>query len=230
MIRVALLDGALPSAFPDLAAQRRFAKADGAMSASVHALAMATTIHRHAPHVNFVNGIIFPGRLVTSVAVLCDALEWIGQDPPEIVHCSFGLARASLELEMRVRALEKAGSLIVASAPARGEPVYPAALEGVVSVQGDARCKPEDVARLDLPGALFGACVISPEAPDIRGASIAAAHVCGMLAADWAGGAAETLRVFAHRTRYHGCERRIGQAIPTGPRWKTGGRPGVPQA
>ncbi|WP_321333875.1 hypothetical protein [Breoghania sp.] len=212
MTRVALLDGPLPVSYPALCAQKRFIKADGATAACAHALAMATTILRHAPDVEFINAIVFPGRLATSVSCLCDALEWIAQDPPEIVLCSFGLARSSLELEMRISALQAAGTLFVASSPVHREKIYPAAYADVLSVQGDARCKPSELSQLGLPGARYGACVIAPEAPGVQGASVAAAHVGGVLAASWRGRPDTTLQAFGRRIRYRGCDNHAAPA------------------
>ncbi|WP_321344627.1 hypothetical protein [Breoghania sp.] len=173
---------------------------------------MATTILRHAPKAEFINAIVFPGRLATSVTCLCDALEWIAEDPPEIVLCSFGIARSSLELEMRISALQAAGTLFVASTPARGQNIYPAAFADVLSVKGDARCRPSELAQLDRPGALYGACVTAPEAPGVQGASVAAAHVSGVLAASWCGRPDATLQAFGRRIRYHGCENHASPA------------------
>ena len=57
----------------------------------------------------------------------------------EIVHCSFGHAEASpLLAEAVSEVVLTAGKLLVASAPARGAPVYPAGCAGVLSCAG--RC------------------------------------------------------------------------------------------
>lgn len=208
MTRLALIDGPLPPGYRGLVVRESFCKSDGAPAAGAHALAMASTIRRHAPDVALINAVVFPGRLVTSVAALCEALDWVAGQGVAIVHCSFGLARASDDLAARIEALQAAGTLIVASAPARGAPVYPAALEGVISVQGDARCAPGEISHLALPTATYGACVCAPEAPDIRGASIAAAHVSGMLADGRDGSFRDPARALAARIRYHGRERR----------------------
>lgn len=210
MIRVGLIDGPLRVDYPSLSAQARFCDPDGSPAAENHASAMADTIKTQAGEVYFVNAVVFPGRLATSTGTVCAALDWLAETPPEIVLCSFGMARPSIELTAKTRALLQAGSLIVASAPARGDPVYPAAIEGVVSVQGDARCQPGELSRLDLPQATFGACPIAASNPDIRGASVAAAHMAGLLARHWQGTADETLAALETAIRYHGRERRTG--------------------
>jgi hypothetical protein len=186
MIRIGLIDGPLSSDYPGLEAQKWFCDADGTSGADRHACAMAETIRSYAgPDLQILNAVVFPGRLVTSRQAVCDALEWLADTKPGIVLCSFGMANSSIELRIGITRLQDTGCLVVASAPARGDPVYPAAFERVVSVQGDARCNSGELSRLDLPQATFGACPIATGDPEIRGASAAAAHMAGMLAQHW---------------------------------------------
>lgn len=208
MIRIGLIDGPLPVDCPGLAEQVRLCEADGSPTAEIHAIAMADTIRAQVGAIQVVNAVVFPGRLATSAQTVCAALDWLARDPPEIVLCSFGMARSSVEFTTRIKALMQAGNLIVASAPARGEPVFPASIEGVLAVQGDARCQPGELSRLDLPQAAFGSCPVATDNPDIRGASAAAAHMAGLLARHWKGSAAETLDALKSAIRYHGRERR----------------------
>jgi len=208
MIRIGLIDGPLPKDFPDLAGQARFCPEDGSPHARHHAMAMAETIRSHRDRIAFINAAVFPGQLSTSLQAVCDALDWLASSPPDIVLCSIGIARPSTELFVKINAFLQAGSLVVASAPARGNKVYPAAIDGVISVQGDARCGPKDLSRLDLPNAAFGACPVAAGHPDIRGASPAAAHMAGHLAQNWQGSAAETLEALGPAIRYRGRERR----------------------
>lgn len=214
MIRVGLVDGALPEDFPGLGASRLFCPHDGAVAATHHATAMAATIASHAPDVGFLGAVVFAGRLATSLQSVCDALHWLAADPPDIVLCSFGMANASLELLLAAARLQQAGCVIVASAPARGAPVFPAAFDDVISVQGDARCRPDEISRLDLPQAAYGASPVAHGHPDVRGASAAAAHLAGLLAGAGPvsiGSAARTLGGFV---RYTGCERKTSSALP----------------
>ncbi|ADZ70908.1 S8/S53 family peptidase [Polymorphum gilvum] len=207
MIRLALLDGALAADASGLAAQAWFCRDDGSAAARRHAGALSATIRHFSGAVRVVNAVVFPGRLSTTVEALADALDWLREEPPQIVHCSFGLARPSAEIALRIRILQEAGSLVVASAPARGGPVFPAALADVVSVQGDARCGPGELSRLDLPQAAWGACPVALGHPQVRGASAAAAHLSGLLAARWSGSAAEALDALSPAVRYLGRER-----------------------
>lgn len=213
MIRIGLIDGSLPAHWPGLAACKRFCKPDGTTSAGRHAVAMAETIRFLArADLQFINAVVFPGRLVTSQQTVCDAVNWLAEHTPDIVLCSFGMAQSSVDLRVGISRLRNTGSLVVASAPARGDPVYPAAIEGVISVQGDARCDPEELSRLDLPQATFGACPVSASDPDIRGASPAAAHMAGLLARHWKG--ENSLRALTPAIRYRGRERRGATETP----------------
>lgn len=208
MIRIGLIDGALPAEWPQLAEQHFVCEPDGAPMATVHAKAMATAVMEYCEDVEFVNAVVFPGRLVTSVEQVCNALNNFSEKPPEIVLCSFGTAKSSLDLSLMTARLLLMGSHIVASSPARGETVYPAATPGVVSVQGDARCLPGEFSKLDLPHADFGACPFVQGFPDIRGASAAAAHVAGQMAADLKRAADPELETLGAAIKYYGREHR----------------------
>ena len=181
---IALIDGPLAAETPGLAARMDLCGLHPRAAespAALHASHMAAAIHANAPGARFLGLSIFPGRLATSLATVADALRLAAESEAEIVHCSFGHAEASPLLTEAVAAVLAAGKRLVASAPARGAPVYPAGCDGVLSVQGDARCAPGQWSRLDLPGARFGACPGGPGAP-VRGASLAAAHFTGLLA------------------------------------------------
>lgn len=208
MTRIGLIDGALPADWPGLERQAWLCEADGTPHAGQHAAAMARTIQSHAPEAAIVNAVVFPGRLATRLPYLRTALDWLADTPPDLVLCAFGMARSSVDLSIAVSRLQQAGTIVIASAPARGELVYPAALYGVVSVQGDARCVPAELSRLDLPHAVFGACPEAAGYQDIRGASPAAAHAAGLLAACERGRdhVSACLEGFV---RYRGRERRI---------------------
>jgi hypothetical protein len=175
-----------------------------------HAEAMAACLAVHAPKIRIRNAAIFGENLSTSVGRLCDALDWMGKAPPALLLCSFGLERLDPALAERFAALRNAGTLTVASAPARGGPVYPASLPGSISVQGDARCEPADWSHLALPHARFGAHVVAAKHPQVRGASAAAAHFCGHLAARLGAGedAEAAIAALEAGARHKGRERR----------------------
>ncbi|QFS99103.1 hypothetical protein FIV06_16855 [Labrenzia sp. THAF191b] len=213
MIRVGLIDGALPGDWPGLAGQEWFCRPDGAELASGHAAAMAQTVCTHAQDVLLLNAVVFPGQLSTTLDTICAAFSWLAEDPPDIVLCAFGMARSSVELSVAVARLQRAGCLMVASAPARGGQAYPAAYDGVLSVQGDARCGKAELSKLDLPQATFGACPMAAGREDIRGASAAAAHLAGLLARSVQGSERNALVGLETFVRYRGRERRGDGAL-----------------
>lgn len=181
---IALIDGPLATETPGLAARVDLCELHPQAAespAALHASHMAAAIRANAPKVRLLGISVFPGRLATSLTTVAEALRRAAESEAEIVHCSFGHAEASPLLTDAVAAVLAAGKLLVASAPARGVPVYPAGYDGVLSVQGDARCAPGQWSLLDLPGARFGACPGGPGAL-VRGASLAAAHFTGLLA------------------------------------------------
>ena len=65
--------------------------------------------------------------------------------------------------------------LLLASSPARGEPVFPASYRGVIRVTGDARCQPGQYAFLNSRQADFGTHVRSLDGK-LAGASFACAR------------------------------------------------------
>ncbi|ERS05215.1 MULTISPECIES: hypothetical protein [unclassified Labrenzia] len=213
MIRVGLIDGALPGDWPGLVGQEWFCRPDAAELASGHAEAMAQTVCTHAEDVLLLNAVVFPGQLSTTLDAICAALSWLAEDPPDIVLCAFGMARSSIEMSVAVARLQQAGSLIVGSAPARGGNAYPAAITGVLSVQGDARCGPAELSKLDLPQATFGACPMAAGRENIRGASAAAAHLAGLLARSVQGSETNALVGLETFVRYRGRERRGDGAL-----------------
>ncbi|MFY0312169.1 hypothetical protein ACFMBG_19995 [Leisingera sp. D0M16] len=192
---IALIDGPLAEGTPGVCSRMDMCQLHPRAAespAALHASHMAAAIRANAPEARILGLSIFPGRLATSLAIVAEALCRAAASEAEIVHCSFGHGEASPLLAEAVAAVLAEGKLLVASAPARGAPVYPAGCEGVLSVQGDARCAPGQWSLLDLPGARFGACPGGPGAP-VRGASLAAAHFTGLLARACSGGGVEEM-------------------------------------
>ena len=102
--------------------------------------------------------------------------------------------------------------ILVAAAPARGEPVFPAAYAGVVRATGDARCGPGELSFLSTRQADFGGHVRTG-ATNVAGASVGCAHVTARAAAFLSahpGGSAAQLRAWlAGQAIYRGPERRV---------------------
>ncbi|MEW2913292.1 S8 family serine peptidase [Leisingera sp. JC11] len=192
---IALIDGPLAADTPGLAARTDICGIHPSAAespAALHASHMAAAIRANAPEAQVLGLSIFPGRLSTSLAIVAEALRQAAESEAGIVHCSFGHAEASPLLAEAVAEVVAAGKLLVASAPARGAPVFPAGCAGVLSVQGDARCSAGQWSLLNLPTVRFGACPGSPGAP-VRGASLAAAYFSGLLARACTGGGVEAM-------------------------------------
>ncbi|CAI09070.1 hypothetical protein ebA5187 [Aromatoleum aromaticum EbN1] len=112
------------------------------------------------------------------------AIDWCVAEGARVVNLSLGLADDRRVLREACERAVGQGVLLVAAAPARGSPVYPAHYPGVLAVSGDARCAPDQWSRLDpasAAGAAWGTC---PDAPGGRpgGASMAAARFAGIVA------------------------------------------------
>ncbi|WP_116133488.1 hypothetical protein [Tropicimonas sp. IMCC34043] len=196
MIRLALIDGPLDG--PETPAR-------------LHATAMVRAIRRAGAAVEIQCFPVFDGGLSTSLDRLIRALAVARAAAPQIVHCSLGLPRAAVPLDAALEALLDTGALVVAARPARGlRPIWPAAHPSVFAVQGDARCGAPDHTALDPAQRWFGACPALPAPDAMAGASIAAAHFSGLLAADLerGGDPATVASRLAATARFHGRERR----------------------
>lgn len=209
MTHIALIDGPLAPGQSGCAALLDPAgKAVFDSPASHHASALAEVIHARAPDVRITAIPVFHGKLTARVSDLVAALELAAESGAGIVHCSLGLARNDAGVARAIARLK--GSIVIASAPARGAPVWPAALPRVFSVQGDARCGPGQWSVLNLPAVDYGACPHGGTGAGLAGASIAAAHMTGILA-HHAPGTEDAARTWLSASAaFYGRERRSG--------------------
>lgn len=213
---IALIDGLLPIGWPGLRHRvpfREMHPREAESPAACHAGQMALAIGRNAPTARLDSYAVFSGRLACSVTAVCRALDHAAENDADIVHCSFGLARNEPDLACAVARVLRAGKTLVASAPARGAAVFPASYDGVIAVQGDARCTPELWSWLDLPHAAFGACALGADGVT-NGASTAAAHFCGHLARTMETNTVDQLRTSA---AFKGRERILDGQVAAGP-------------
>jgi hypothetical protein len=156
---------------------------------------------------------VFGDKGMTSPAVIAAALDWLVECGARVINLSFGLRQDRPVLARACRRALDRGVVLIAAAPARGAPVYPASYPGVLRVTGDARCGPDELSRLASTRADFGACA-QGATPLIGGASLATARVTARVAEYLAGGG-ERDGVFDHLrglARYHGPERRQAPA------------------
>ena len=101
-------------------------------------------------------GQVFLGARPASAAAIAAALDWAVAGGADLIHMSLGLGADRAVLAAAVGRAVDAECVVVASAPARGGVVYPAAYRGVIRGTGDARCGPGELSCLG-PG-FFGGC------------------------------------------------------------------------
>lgn len=183
--RVLMLDsGPTPREFPALEVFRRFGAggtdADAlSVDAAGHGTRIASIICRARPEPELGVAQVLDGRGHATADDVAAALRWATELQPDLVHMSLGLTADRPAISAAIDALVRAGVVCVASAPARGAPVFPAACPGVIAASGDARCGPDEIAVLAPNVAQFGGCAVLRDAAgrEWRGASIGAAHV-----------------------------------------------------
>jgi hypothetical protein len=170
-----------------------------------HASAVARVVLAGCPEARFLVAQIFFAKLVATAAQAAAGLDWLAGQGAAVVDMSFGLAADRTVLRDACARAVARGIILVASAPARGDPVFPAAYPGVIRVTGDARCGPGELSALDGPRADFGAHV---RAGSVAGASIGTAHVTAEIARYLVGSG--DARIDALRSHLRGLCRHVG--------------------
>jgi hypothetical protein len=213
-ILVGVVDSGVAAGFPGLVAARRFDADGGAQAVDDrigHGTGIARLLREHGDGPGLLVAQVFAQTQRCSPAQIAAALEWLVDSGAALVNLSVGLRRAAACLRLACERAEAAGVILVASAPARGAPVYPAAYAQCIAVSGDARCADQEVSWLGSANADFGAHPFLLHSDSHSGgASYAAARVSGRIARLLDAGTpataiAETLRA---QCRYHGPERR----------------------
>jgi hypothetical protein len=156
-------------------------------------------------------GQVFLDARPASAAAVAAALDWAVAGGANLIHMSLGLTADRALLAGAVERAVDAGCVMVASVPARGGVVYPAAYPGVIRGTGDARCGPGELSCLG-PG-FFGGCprwVASGVEDAGAGASIGAAWVTrSILSEPKAGNAQKIIDRVTAKAAYWGPERRF---------------------
>ena len=154
---------------------------------------------------------VFDDALATSAMRVAAALDWLAGEGARIVNMSLGLGHDRDVLRLACHHAHEAGAILIASAPARGGPVFPAAYQHVVAVTGDARCAPGQVSDLLGLQADFGTYGGDPSGAR-AGASIAAAQFTALAAtflAEHENADTDALKTyFRKHAEYRGPERR----------------------
>lgn len=125
---------------------------------------------------------IFRDSLFASAAQAAAAIDWLVDQRVRLINLSFGLREDRLALRAACARAHENGIIVLASAPARGEAVFPAGYPGVIRATGDARCSSAEISRLGTPQADFGGCVRDRDGA-IAGASVGCANVSAAFAA-----------------------------------------------
>ena len=207
MIRVGLVDtGVDRSLAGSIAAAKTFTGAPLGEDASAHGTTVARIVLHHAPHARLLCAKAFhPGGRAEAAAV-AEALRWLVEGRARLVNLSLGLAHDREILRAAVADAIAHGVVLIASTPARRARVYPAAYPGVLRVTGDARCGPGELSALGGEPADYGACARDLDGTP-GGASLAAAHVTGLLARGLTTGT-DAAMILERAVRFHGRERR----------------------
>jgi len=208
MIRVGLVDtGIGPSLGRSVAAAKAFIATPPGGNAYSHGTTVARVILHHAPHARLLSAQAFGPRDRADAAAVAEALRWLIAERARLVNLSLGLAHDREALRAAVAEALAAGLILIASTPARGAPVYPAAYPGVLRVTGDARCQPGEISALGGVPADYGACPRDLDGTP-GGASLAAAHVTGLLARGLSAARNDAAAILDRAVRFRGRERR----------------------
>jgi len=172
-----------------------------------HGTTLAAILLHHAPQAALYNAQVFGERRVTAPKVVADGLHWLAEMGVQIVNMSFGLRDDRAVLRQTVAMAHAAGIILVAAAPARGDAVFPGAYPGVIRVTGDARCSLSEISVLGGTPADFGAFSRGPDGKP-GGASLATAHVTGLLVGHLEAGLENPVGELERTARFLGRERR----------------------
>lgn len=153
-----------------------FSSGDGTEDKCGHGTAVFNAIAPGEVHCAIAK--VFDDALTCSTQRIVRALEWMNDQQVGLLNLSFGLTRYDADLAEIIDTISASGTIIFASAPAQGVPVYPSAFEQVVSATGDARCDRHEWSFLNSSRVMFGAYPGDPKR-GIVGSSIGCATMTG---------------------------------------------------
>lgn len=176
-----------------------------------HGSALAATVATTAPGVKLLMAQVFFQQWQTRPAQVAAAIDWLCASGARVINLSLGLRSDRPVLHQACDRALAAGVILVASSPARGEAVFPAAYNGVIRATGDARCDRDEISWLDSPQADVGGCVAAV-CGSVAGASVGAAyisaHIARYLQGDSGAGLERVIEHLRERADYTGPERR----------------------
>lgn len=152
-----------------------------------HGTALAELIAERNQSAKLLNAQVFDTGGVSAPVIIAAGLRWLVENGARVVNMSFGLREDRLVLAEACGDAVRRGVLLVASVPAMGEMVHPAAYPDVIRVTGDGRCRGDEISLMEDGRVRFGASprlVMPPGRPHpvMAGASVAAARVTMRLA------------------------------------------------
>ncbi|NMF95892.1 S8 family serine peptidase [Aromatoleum toluolicum] len=149
-----------------------------------HGEAVAALVLEAAPAARLIDARIASHRHAPSPAMVAAAIEWCADEGARIINLSLGLLEDRTVLRRACTRALAQGVVLVAAAPARGTPVFPAAYPGVLAVSGDARCAPGQWSLLngETSGAADWGCSPAGPGKTAGGASMATARFTGIVA------------------------------------------------
>jgi subtilisin family serine protease len=149
-----------------------------------HGEAVAALVLAAEPAARLMDARIASPDQQPTARIVAAAIDWCVGEGARVINLSLGLLEDRAVLRDACEYAIARGVVLVAAAPARGTPVFPAAYPGMLSVSGDARCATGQWSLLNREtagGALYGCC---PAGPDNAGggASMATARFTGIVA------------------------------------------------
>jgi Subtilase family len=214
-VRVGVVDSGWPPVLQNrVLAARSFVPDGGDATDRIgHGSRTLQAIAALAPEARFVVAQVFGDALRTDMGTVARAVDWLVDEGVSVINLSLGVRQDHAPLRAACERAVASGCLLIASTPARGEPVFPAAYPGAIRAMGDARCAAGEHSALLLPHADFGACVLPPDGDRAQaGASLGCAHLSGRVAALLASGVAPTRdavwQALVDSAAFHGPERR----------------------
>jgi hypothetical protein len=179
-----------------------------------HGSRLLDIIHHHAPDALFYVAQVFNQRSTTTAAQVAAAIDWLVSQQVQVINLSLGLRDDRAVLKTAVDNALSAGVILCASSPARGEPVYPSAYDGVLRMTGDARCALNEISWLNTQYADFGGHVLGfDQQQQTAGASLGCAHMTGhitrLLLASPNASAESIVTSLQQQAQYIGPERRL---------------------
>lgn len=190
MLLIGVVDSGCPPAAPWLAGQKRFFVHEGYLysddsvpDASGHGTEVIDVIRGISGSAHIMSAQVLDAQGRSSTDQVAAAMDWLLSSGVKQINLSLGFVQDEPSLRQVFSEAVANDVIVVASCPTMGQPVYPASYPGILSVTGDARLQPTQWSwfQAGQQGAEYGGHVAGPSGQ--AGASIACAHVTGIIGA-----------------------------------------------